>query len=200
MGLFDFNKKKIDVPKMTPVEMYMAHLDNIFQQEAQFYPEESLIHGVPGITAIVYKDIPEKGFITAFTYGLSLVAHPAWKFGRPELCISVKSTEIDWPRAMSYVANQFRGRCPFTYGETINFHAKISEDSDMNAFFVFAPSTLDRDGYADIDVGTDYKINIAGLYPMYADELDTFAKIGLKEFWHHPNFDNYAVNRNRIKE
>ena len=200
MGLFNFGKKKSSSTKATALEMYLAHLDNIFQIEPKFYPEESLIEGLPGITAIVYNDIPEKGYITAFTYGLSLVDHPEWKLGRPELCISVESRNLFWPRAMSYVANQFRGKCPFTYGETINFHAKISDDSDMDAFFVFAPSTLAKEDYSNIDVGEDYKINIASLYPMYSDELDTYHKVGLKEFWHHPNFDNYDVNRDRINE
>ena len=69
----------------------------------------------------------------------------------------------------------------------------------MNAFFIFAPSTLNRKDYSNIDIGADYKIHIAGLYPMYADELDTYAEMGLEKFWHHPNFDNYKVNREHIK-
>lgn len=70
----------------------------------------------------------------------------------------------------------------------------------MNAFFIFAPSTLDKEDYSNIDIGADYKINIAGLYPMYSDELEVFSKIGLQEFWHNPNFDNYSVNRHKIIE
>jgi len=49
-----------------------------------------------------------------------------------------------------------------------------------------------------IDIGIGYEISIAGLYPMYAEELEVFSKIGLDKFWHHPNFDLYNVNRKRI--
>lgn len=81
---------------LTPIERYLNHLDNIFQQEPEFYKNDSLIEGIPEVTSIVYRNIPEKGFITALTYGLSLVKHPEWKFGRPELCILVESSNLDW--------------------------------------------------------------------------------------------------------
>ena len=194
MGLFDFNKKN----KKTPVEKYLEHLDRIFQTEPEFYKNDSLIDGISGVTTIVYKDIPEKGYTTALTYGLSLVKHDNWKFGRPELCISVESSNLEWGQVVGFIANKLRGDCPFSYGQTINFREQISNDSEMDAFFIFAPSTLDKDDYLNIDIGTDYKINIAGLYPMYSDELEVFEKIGLEEFWHHQDFDNYSVKRKKI--
>jgi len=55
MGLFDFNKKKKKVNSKTPIEKYLEHLDNIFQTEPEFYKNESLIDGIPGVTSIVYK-------------------------------------------------------------------------------------------------------------------------------------------------
>ncbi|MBX7225570.1 MAG: suppressor of fused domain protein [Chitinophagales bacterium] len=194
MGLFDFFKKS----KKTPIEKYLEHLDRIFQTAPEFYKNDSLIDDIPGVSSIVYKDIPEKGYTTALTYGLSLVRHENWKFGRPELCISVESSNLDWGQVVGFIANKLRGDCPFSYGQTINFRQQISSDSEMDAFFIFAPSTLEKDDYLNIDIGTDYKINIAGLYPMYSDELEVFEKIGLQEFWHHQNFDNYSVNRKKI--
>ncbi len=200
MGLFNFKKKKSEsINSKTSAEKYLRHLDHIFQQEPEFHKNESLIDGIPGVTAIVYKDIPEKGYTTALTYGLSLVKHPEWKFGRPELCISVESPNLDWGQVVGYIANKLRGDCPFTYGQTINFGEKISDDSEMNAFFIFAPSTLDKNDYLNIDIGADYKISIAGLYPIYSEELETINEIGLEAFWHHPDFDNYSVTRKRIK-
>jgi hypothetical protein len=199
MGLFNLNKKKKERPATkTPAERYIEHLDAIFQKEPEFYKNDSLIEGVPGVTAIVYRDIPEKGFTTGLTYGLSLVKHPSWKFGRPELCISVESSNMDWGQVVGFIANKLRGNCPFSYGQTIDFQEQISDDSEMNAFFIFAPSTLDKDDYLNIEIGEDYKINIAGLYPMYADELEVYEKIGLEAFWHHPDFNNYSVKRKRI--
>jgi hypothetical protein len=179
-------------------EIYLDHLDRIFQQEPAFYKEDSLIDGVDGVTSIVYTDVPEKGFITALTYGLSLIKHDDWKSGRPELCISVKSSDMNWGKVVGYIANKLRGDFPFTYGQTINFAEPISRDSEMDAFFVFAPSTLEKEDYLNIDIGADYKIHIAGLYPMYSDELEIYEEIGLEQFWHHPGFDNYSVTREQI--
>jgi hypothetical protein len=182
---------------LTPVEKYLQHLDAIFQTEPLFFKEESLMEGLPGVTIIVYKDIPEPGYITGITYGLSLVKHPDWKFGRPELSITVASSSLDWPAAMGYLANNLRGEFDFSYGQAINF-GQISEDSEMDAFFIFAPAIFKKEDYLNIDIGFDYKINIAGLYPLYSDELDTYNQLGLEKFWHHPDFDVYSVSRKRI--
>ena len=184
---------------MTPIEKYLEHLDNIFQQEPEFYNNESLTEGIKGVTSIVYKNIPDEGFITAITYGLSLVTHPDWKSGRPELCISVESENLDWGIVAGFIANQLRGQCPFSYGEVIDFGEQISEDSEMDAFLIFAPSTLSKEDYSDVDIGADYKINIAGLYPIYSSEIAVYNEIGFEEFWFHPDFDNYSITRKKIE-
>lgn len=69
----------------------------------------------------------------------------------------------------------------------------------MDAFLVFAPSILDKRDFANIDIGLNYKINIAGLYPIYASEMEYIEKNGLEKFWQHPNFDIYNMNRKRIE-
>ncbi len=186
--------------KKTPVEKFMAHLDRIFQTEPEYYKEESETDGIAGVTSIVYKDIPEKGMITGITYGLSLGNHPDWKLGRPELIITVDSKDTSWAQVAGYLANSLRGHCPFSYSNTINFRKKISDESEMDAFLMFAPSILDKKDFANIDIGLNYKINIAGLYPIYASEMEYINKNGLEKFWKHPNFDMYNVNRKRIKQ
>ena len=185
--------------KKTPVEKFMAHLDRIFQTEPEYYKEESETDGIAGVTSIVYKDIPEKGMITGITYGLSLGNHSDWKLGRPELIITVDSKDTSWAQVAGYLANSLRGNCPFSYSNTINFREKISDESEMDGFLVFAPSILDKKDFANIDIGLNYKINIAGLYPIYASEMEYIDKNGLEKFWKHPNFDMYNVNRKRIK-
>jgi len=198
MGLFNFRKKKEDNNK-SHVQRYMDYLDSVFKQEPIFIQgEKKGEDALPGVTVMIYKNVPEEGFITGITYGLSLANHPEWKHGRPELCISVASSDESWATVAAYIANRLRGDCPFSYGQVINFGQQISEESDMDAFFIFAPSTLDKESYFNIDIGAEYKISIAGLYPIYSEELETFNKIGLEKFWHHPDFDNYAVNRNKI--
>jgi hypothetical protein len=200
MGLFTSKSDNGKEEKRTPIERYLAHLDKIFQQEPEFYLNESQIEGVAGVSSIVYRDIPEKGYITALTYGLSLVEHPDWQLGRPELCITVASEELDWGCVVGYLANKLRGDCPFRYGQKINFGVPISNDSAMDAFFIFVPSILEKEDFLNIDIGLKYKINIAGLYPIYSDELRVLENIGLEAFWHHENFDLYSVVRERIRD
>lgn len=183
---------------MSPAENYLAHLDAIFQAEPKFYRNNSLVDGIKGVTAIVYENIPEPGMVTGLTYGLSLYPHPEWKFSRPELCISVQSTELAWGRVAGFLANQGRGKTAFCYGDTINFRAQIADDSQMNAFLVFAPSVLNREDYLNVDIGADYKVSIAGLYPIYSSEIEVCHRLGLESFWHHPGFDLYDVKRPAI--
>lgn len=184
---------------MTPVEKYLAHLDKIFQREPEFFKNDSLIDGVKNVTSIVYRDYPTIGYLTAVTYGLSLVDHPDWKFGRPELTICVETENLDWGIVIGYIANHLRGKAPFTYGNTINFGEKISQDSEMDAFLIFAPSVFEKDEFLNIDIGTDYKINLAGMYPIYNSEIPLYNEIGPEEFWKHPGFDPLKVSRKRIE-
>ena len=51
----------------TPIEKYLEYLDSIFQVEPEFFKEESLDKNLPGVMSIVYRDVPEKGMITALT-------------------------------------------------------------------------------------------------------------------------------------
>jgi hypothetical protein len=182
------------------LKRYLAYLDSIFAMEPEFHhPLESTIAGAPKVACMAYKNVPEPGHITGVTYGLSKVEHPKWRLRRPELIISVRSTDVHWPLAVAEVANQLRGRCPFTYGEVIDFEDRIAQDSEMSAFFVFAPSILERDAYLDIDVGGPQKLALAGMYPIYDSERKALSELGLDRFWHHPNFDLYDVRRPRIE-
>lgn len=185
---------------MSSAEIFLNHLDNIFHKEPLFFRAESKIRDVPGVTTFVYKDYPEKGFVTGVTYGLSLVNHPSWKLGHPELCICAESDRIEWGHVIGYIANKLRGDCPFSYGQTINFDGLIADDSDMDAFLVFAPSIFEnKEDYLNIEIGEKNKISIAQMYPIYSSEIKVLENIGLKEFWHHPNFELYNISRNQIE-
>lgn len=174
---------------------FLEHLDAIFEREPLFHPFDSNIPGAPEVVCMTYRDVPEPGHITGVTYGLSEVPHADWKFGRPELLIAVQSTDISWPLAIAEMANQLRGRCPFCYGDVIDFGEKVADDSDMSAFFVFAPSILEKADYLGIDVGGPQTINISGIYPIYDSERAAIRELGMERFWHHPNFDLYDVRR-----
>jgi hypothetical protein len=182
------------------IDRFLAHLDEIFGVEPTFFPLDSSHPNVPGVVCLVYRDIPEAGFITGVTYGLSEVQHPTWKLGRPELTITVDSEDLAWPLAMAHMANNLRGNCPFCYGDVVNFGAQISDESEMSAFLIFAPSIFEeKQSYLNIDVGGEQLLNISGVYPLYDSEREVIPKIGLKAFWHHPNFGMYDVKRRRVE-
>ena len=178
---------------------FLEHLDSIFGVEPMFFPFESRISGAPKVVSMVYRDIPEPGYITGATYGLSEVPHAEWRLGRPELLISVQSTDVAWPLAVGEMANQLRGKCPFCYGDVINFGEAISKESEMSGFFVFAPSILEKQAFLDVDVGGPQPLNIAGMYPIYDSERPVFSQLGLEAFWRHANFDLYNVQRSRVE-
>lgn len=192
-----FKEKK---KEKTPIEKYMAHWAQIFEEEPEFYPNQSNTSTLPGVTSIIYRDTPEKGMLTALTYGLSLVEHPNWKVGRSELIITVDSADLVWGGAIGHIANKLRGDCPFSYSNTIRFGTPISKDSKMDAFLVFAPSIFpNKEDYLNIDIGLGYKINMAGMYPIYVNEMNIIDELGLEYLWKHPEFDLYDVQREYIQ-
>lgn len=110
------------------------------------------------------------------------------------MCISVRSTDISWALAVGFLAEQLRGSCPFCYGDTINFGERVSPESEMTAFAVFAPAVLDREDYTGINVGDTKPINIAGCYPIHDAEKQYIQDNGLEAFW-DLDWDPYDVTR-----
>lgn len=176
-------------------DRYLAHLDGLSGGvEPRFVPATSTHPGLKPVTAIIYADQPEQGHLTALTYGLSLSSHPAWIYGKPELCISVRSADDRWAWAIALLAEQLRGDCPFCYGDTINVGEPIVPETGLTSFVVFAPAVLDSADYLDIDVGDDLPINIAGMYPIHDDERRFIGEHGLEAFW-ELDWDLYDVHR-----
>ena len=127
-----------------------------------------------------------------------MVAHPDWKLGRPELCVSVESQDLAWGWAVGDIAYKLRGKCPFCYGEIINFGTPISKESGMSAFFVFAPIIMDKELWG-VQL-PDWKVNIAQMYPIYDGEIDILNNIGLKDFWLNQKIDFCNVKREDISK
>jgi len=177
---------------------FLDHLETIFEVEPEFFPMQPKPPGLPHVVCMVYRDIPEPGSITGFTYGLSEATHPAWERGRPELTITVDSTDLAWPLAVGAVANNLRGACPFLYGDVIDFGTAIAEESRMSAFVAFSPSILPRERFLGIEVGGPLPIHIAGMYPLYDAEQRVLKEMGLERFWTHPDFDMYDVTRPEV--
>lgn len=178
----------------TRIEKFLSHLDGLSGGvEPQFWPVEATSPGHHGVTAIGYHDLPDKGLLLGVTYGLSLARQEAWRLGRPELSISVRSDDPAWALAIAHLAEQLRHDCPFSYGNAINFGEPIAAGSSLDGFVVFAPLAFDP-GAARVDVGDDLPVTIVGMYPTYAAERQFIAEKGLEAFW-ALDWDPYDVMR-----
>ena len=178
----------------TRVEKFLAHLDRLSGGlEPQFWPVESSSPGEQGMTAIGYQNTPEDGLLLGVTYGLSLAHQEAWRLGRPELSVSVRSDDPAWVLSIAYLAEQLRHDCPFSYGNTINFGEPIAAGSQLDGFVVFVPLAFEP-ADAQVDVGDDLPITVVGMYPTHAVEREFIAEQGLEAFW-RLEWDPYDVTR-----
>jgi hypothetical protein len=185
-------------PTKSRAELYLDHLDDLVGAEPEFQlfgPEDG---DLPRVTSIIYRDRPEPGLLTAFTYGLSLADHPDWKLGAPELVLCVESENPAWSWAVAEVAAQLRGRCPFCIGNTINFGEQIADESAMSAFFVFFSNVLEKEA-ATVEL-PDRTIHIVGMYPIYDGELELIDRIGAVAFWQSDGYDPYDVGRRDLSK
>lgn len=186
-------------PVDSRAEKYLAHLDRLSGgAEARFYSQESSSPALPGVTTLVYEGLSE-GMLTAFTYGVSLAEHPAWQESTPELHISVRSDDVVWAEALSFIADGMRGTCTFAYGDTIDLGERVTPESEMTAFCVFAPALPDPADCTGLDVsaaghdGHDL-IDIVGLYPLHDIEMRYLHEHGLEALWHR-DWDPCDVRR-----
>jgi len=145
------------------------------------------------VTALVYRDLPEPGFITGLTYGLSLADHPEWRLGKPELMITVESTDINWAIVPAIFADEWRGQQAFIYGSTMNHGEPICPETKMSAFVIFAPAILEP-ADCDIDVGEPRKVILNGCYPIHESERKFIQANGLEAFW-KLDWDPFDVGR-----
>jgi len=153
--------------------------------------------GKPKIHVFYFEALPEAGMLTAVTCGLSNAAHPDWKFGRPELIVTMESANPAWGLAAGYFASTFFNEKRFSYGDMFKLDDPISDEGEMNAYLVFAPSFLDKE-QARFEL-PDRTIHLAGMYPVYDEEIAIYDRIGLKDFWHADRFEMYNPRRGRVR-
>lgn len=179
-------------------DRYLARLDELTgSAEARLLPVPSTHDGIGDLTVVAFRDVPED-LQTSFTYGVSLADHEDWTSGKPELCLSVRSTDGRWAQALGLMAENLRGRCPFRYNDVIRFEAPIAPESEMSAFLVFASTVLPPEatrlevgppGREDSDV-----IQLHGVYPIHESEAEYLGTHGLESFWRR-DWDRHDVTR-----
>ena len=148
-------------------DQYLAHLDTIFNVEPRYFLH-SKEDEYPPFYSFTYRDIPEKGLITGITSGVSFVEQPGGGNVRPELMICVDTTDDLWVLALASIGYQHRGEYRFELGDTINFNAKISKESDMSSFLVWHQSLIHED--QEIVCLPDWHIKFLQLFPVHDDE------------------------------
>lgn len=177
---------------MNKIEPYLTRIESVCGGQGRFFriTEEN---ERPPIMVISYENLPEHGCITAFSFGLSSVAHSEWVNCRPELVISVNSTDNAWPLAMGEMIRNGRERCLFSFGTVLNFGQKVSVESEMTSFLVFACSILEE---ADLTVHlSDRKIYLAQIYPIHHSEASLIERIGPERFVLQLGTDLFDVKR-----
>jgi len=174
-------------------DIFLKHLDELSGGEEPEFIGITEPGAARPLHVMLYREFPWPGYITAFTYGVSTVPHPDWKNGTLELMICLRSTDDVWALALGDIANRLRGKCPFSYGNTINFGTQVSPDSNMSAFFVFAPLNMDPDSIK-VEMPNS-PLHIAQLYPIYQGEMKMIDDIGLEAFYKTPGLDFDDVGR-----
>ncbi|HSF17438.1 MAG TPA: suppressor of fused domain protein [Vicinamibacteria bacterium] len=147
----------------------------------------------PALSVVTWADLPEPGHTTSCTIGLSFVDFAEWTESRPELFISVASSDPAWGLAVGRTALRYRGEYGFCVGQPVEFGRPISEASDMTAFLPFWPVTLPAD-LARLTLTDGSKVSLIEMIPLYQGELEMIRRGGFGSFM-NANPDIYDVRR-----
>ena len=145
------------------------------------------LEGDPRMLVYYFNDFPAKGMLTAVTCGLSSANRPEWVHGKPELMFSLRTADPSWGSAAALLAQNFHKTGSFAYQSCFKLDTPMSGDSAMNACFVYKPFFLEGE-QLKFEL-PDRTIFLAGLYPMYDEEVSLYETIGLQAFWDTPGYD-----------
>ena len=149
----------------------------------------------PEIAVFFFHNLPDN-LLTSITFGLSNAQRDEWKFGKPELIVTLDTKDKAWGLSAGYFASSFFNEKTFQYGNLFTLDSPISQESDMSGYFIFAPSFLDQK-QSTIEL-SDRKIHLVSMYPIYQEEIELIKSKGLKYFWHMDGYDMYDVNRRNL--
>jgi hypothetical protein len=177
-----------------PAEQYVADLTRRCGEPASVVGVESDHPQWGLVLAIAFRDYPQLGLLTGFTYGLSAASHPGWRNAKPELVITVQSADEAWVHAVAYLAEWQRERHDFAPGSLFHYGKPIAPDSAMNSFLVFEPASKDNQMFAPIELPGG-PIALRMVYPLYEGEVGLIQKVGIRKFMGLPQYDFFSVSR-----
>jgi hypothetical protein len=175
-------------------EQYIAALAARYGEPDSVAAVESDNTEMGMVLAISYPGYPQPELLTGFTCGLSAAEHSDWKDAKPELVITVQSTEADWVYAIAYLAEWQREKHPFAPGSLFHYGKPIAADSAMRSFLIFEPVGKENSTFAPLLLPND-RISLMMAYPLYEGEVSLIQKIGIRKFMGLPEYDFFSVNR-----
>ncbi|MFB6979140.1 suppressor of fused domain protein [Streptomyces scopuliridis] len=169
-------------------DRYCELLDSLTGAKPVISDVEPRVAGDGPVRAVSYIGVPEPGYVTGFTYGLSLSSHPDWGSRGRELSITVRSDDVEWSRVPARVVAALRGICPFNSGQVLGYMEPYVEGSAMNSIVLAEPAVECGSGLLDLGRGeVDAKrrdlVEIVGAYPIYSSEREFVYSHGFDAFW-----------------
>ncbi|RAK26497.1 suppressor of fused protein SUFU [Actinoplanes lutulentus] len=161
-------------------ERYRELLDSLSEVTPVVTDIEPRVAADGPVRAISCIGFPEPQYITGFTYGLSLANHPDWGGRARELCITVRSSEVEWSRIPARIVAALRGICPFNSGQVLGYKEPYVASSPMSSVALAAPASERIPPVLDLD--GDH-IEMIGVYPIFASERELAYSRGFDALW-----------------
>lgn len=149
------------------------------------------------VTMIGFANTPDVGWSTFFSYGLSLANHPEWVNSKPEMIVSVESTDTSWGIVAGKIIAKARNEYLFEYGDLFHWNEPISKDSKMSSFFIFANSVIPEKSASLAIKGR--KIHLSQMYPIYEEEKEIIYKLGPVKFFFLKDWELGSVKRKMLE-
>ncbi|MFI9757978.1 suppressor of fused domain protein [Streptomyces sp. NPDC051963] len=167
---------------------YCELLDSLTGATSVISDVEPRVIGDGPVRAISYIGTPEPGYVTGFTYGLSLSRHADWGERGCELSITVRSGDVEWAQVPARVVAALRGICPFNPGQVLGYKEPYVGGSFMSSI-VLAEPALEL-GAGSLDLGGEEGgakvpdvVEIFGAYPIHSSEREFAYLRGFNALW-----------------
>jgi hypothetical protein len=151
--------------------------------------------GPPPITAVTYRDRPWPGWSLGFTYGAS-----AYVQAGVEFVTVVRSRSFLWTWAVADFVDRHRDDMKsIGIEDTIDWHEPIAKHSEMDAFVIGPPVSLEPHLHV-VHLADDDHIQLLQAIPVYASELPIVRRDGAKAFFREVGEDALNPRRPRLED
>ncbi len=179
------------------VERFRDLLEAQIGQRCEIYRHPSTNKKLPAVFVLLFKNFPDRDYMTAYSYGLSAAKGSAEISAGRELVIQIRSNLDNWGHVLGFLISHLRNDCPFDPGQIIRFGQPIAADSTMEHFLVH--DVEDKLGTsATFNLSKRYGVALVQLSPIFAEELSTIQKMGWSDFYAKLKATKENVNRKPI--